>query len=37
MGAVATRNNTTVDELVKINNLPNKDVTLQVGQKIKLP
>jgi len=26
-----------VDELVKINNLPNKDVTLQVGQKIKLP
>ena len=37
LGAVATRNNTTVDELVKINNLPNKDVTLQVGQKIKLP
>ena len=37
LGAVATRNNTTVDELVKINNLPNKNVTLQVGQKIKLP
>ena len=37
LGAVAARNNTTVDELVKINNLPNKDVTLQVGQKIKLP
>ena len=37
LGAIATRNNTTVDDLVKVNNLPNKDVTLQVGQKIKLP
>jgi LysM repeat protein len=35
--AIARRYNTTVDALVKVNNLPAADSILSIGQKLSLP
>lgn len=37
LGLIATKYDTSVEELVRINNLPNAEVMLSIGQKLKVP
>jgi LysM repeat protein len=35
--AIAQRNNTSIDAIVAANNLPNRNSTLSIGQKLIIP
>jgi LysM repeat protein len=37
LSAIATKNNSSVDAIVAANNLPNRNVTLNIGQKLVIP